>query len=86
MHSKSGSDDEAAANLAMTELLDLLASAIPKDTAAGKCNATHLFFERCSPSVPVPKKHPLCRPLKSLSASRDAAGFEAHLVSPHTPH
>lgn len=59
MHSKSGSDDEATANLAMTELLDLLASAIPKDTAAGKCNATHLFFLRDVVRLfPFPKNIP----------------------------
>lgn len=44
MHSRTGSSDEAAANLVMTQLLDLLASDVPIDTAAGKCKATHLFF------------------------------------------
>lgn len=80
MHSSSGGNDEATANLVKTELLDLLASAVPIDTAAGKCNA--------APTPPRPQKKPLplCRPLKSLSASRDAAGFEAHSVSLHTSH
>lgn len=43
MHSRSGSNDAAPAHLLTTELLDLLASAVPMDTAAGKCKATHLL-------------------------------------------
>lgn len=78
MHSSSGGNDEATANLVKTELLDLLASAVPIDTAAGKCNT--------APTPPQKNPLPLCRPLKSLSASRDAAGFEAHSVSLHTSH
>lgn len=42
MQGRCGSLDEAIANLATTELLDLLASVIPMDTAAGKCTASIL--------------------------------------------
>lgn len=58
MHSRSERNDEAAANLVMTELSDLLASAIPVDTAAGKCKATHLFFGDVVRLFPFPKNLP----------------------------
>lgn len=54
--SRSGGSDEATTNLVMTELLDLLASAVPPDTAAGKCKATHLFFGDVVRLFPFPKK------------------------------
>lgn len=88
MHSRSGSSDEAAANLVMTQLSDLLASDVPKDTAAGKNAKQRIYFLGDVVRLfPFPKKNlPCVVPLKSLSASRDAAGFEAHLVSLHTSH
>lgn len=89
MQSRSGSETQAKANLVMTEALDLLASAVPTDKAAGKCIAMYLFFGDVVRLFLFPKKKkkksPSCRPLKSLSATRDAAGFELHLVSLHTP-
>ena len=70
MHCRSGSDDEATANSVMTELLDLLASAVPKDTAAGKCKATHLFFGDVVRLFPFPKTSPVSSSKKLISIQR----------------
>ena len=70
-NSRSGGSDEATANLVMTELLDLLASAVPVDTAAGKCKATHLFFGDVVRLFPFPKKpSPVSSSKKLISIQR----------------
>lgn len=70
MHSSSGSDDEATANFVMTEPSDLLASAVPVDTAAGKCKATHLFFGDVVRLFPFPKTSPVSSSKKLISIQR----------------
>lgn len=54
----------------MAELLDRLASAVPIDTEAGKCKATHLFFGDVVRLFPFPKTSPVSSSKKLISIQR----------------